>query len=114
MILECERVTGSLTVIDGWKENIAISPKPAKKLPTSLGEWPVAAEWNPTAVLPPKDLIFPISAKDRSATTIAFTFAQTIKPGDLFHWAFAYGSNPEGVVDDVQPSLTGLTDDRPN
>jgi hypothetical protein len=51
-----------------------------------------------------------IKAEVRDANTVAFTFAEDVRSGDLFHWGFDVGANPPGDTS-VQPSLTGLTDD---
>lgn len=111
LLLRCSRVSGSLELVEGWKTNAALSAAPAVGLPADLSDWPPEEAMHPARLLPPEELRYPIHAELRDPDTIAFHFASPIKRGELFHWCFAYGSNPEGVNVDVQPSLTGIRDE---
>lgn len=111
VLMTCTRLTGHLQLVDGWQQNLAISPAPTAPLPATLADWTLAEEQHPTRLLPPDGLRFPVSAEIRGDDTVAWTFAEAVPDGAYLHWCFANGSNPEGVVDQGQPSLTGLIDD---
>ena len=110
LLLKCVRVSESLKIVDGWKENAALSSAPSKPIPSAFEEWPPEEGMHPTLLLPPDELRYPVDANLRAPDIIAFTFKDPIQAGDLFHWCFKYGSNPEGVTEGVQASLTGITD----
>ena len=110
LLVRFERVAGELRLVDGWQQNAALSKSPPTALPADLSQWPVTADMHPNLLLPPAELRYPTQGIVRDYHTIAFTFADEIHSGDLFHWGFDVGANPEGDMT-VQPSLTGITDD---
>jgi hypothetical protein len=41
LLLSCERVSGSVQVVDGWQQNVALSPRRGRQLP-AFAEWPIS------------------------------------------------------------------------
>ena len=110
VLFHFDRVSGNITMVDGWQTNIALSPKPATPIPEQLGDWQPVQAMHPTVVLPPDDLVYPTDVTARDATTLAITFNRPVQAGDLLHWGYDVGANDEGD-NETQPSLTGITDD---